>query len=53
MPAQIADIVADVVGDGCGIASIIFRNPLEPDEIAADIGAFVKCTAQPGKDGRQ
>ena len=50
----IADIVADIVGDGGGIARIILGNAgLDfAHEIAADIGALGEdAAAEPGEDG--
>ena len=52
----IADIVADIVSDGCGIARIIFGNTgLDlAYEIAADIGALGEDPApKTGEDGDQ
>ncbi len=50
----IADIVTDVVGDGCRVAWIIFRNAgLDlADEIAADVGALGEDTAAKAGEDR-
>ena len=52
----VADIVAHIVGDGAGIAWIVFRNAgLDfADQIAADVGALGEdAAAEPGEDRDQ
>ena len=52
----IADIVADIVGDGGRVARIVFRDAGFDlaDEIAADVGAFGEdAAAEPGEDRDQ
>src|SRR6266436_2666586 len=50
----IADIVADVVGDGGGVARIVFGNTgLDlADEIAADVGALGEDAAAETREDR-
>ena len=52
----IANVVADVVGNGCGIARIVFRNAGFDlaDHVAADVGALGEyAAAEARKDGNQ
>ena len=52
----VADIVADIVGDGRRVARIVFRNAgLDlADQVAADIGALGEdAAAEPGEDRNQ
>ncbi len=52
----VADIVADIVGDGGGIARIVLRNAgLDlADQVAADVGALGEdAAAEPGEDRDQ
>ena len=53
MPRAVADIVADIVGDGGGIAWIVFRDAgfNLADQVAADVGALGEdAAAEPGED---
>ena len=52
----VADIVADIIGNGGGIARIVLRNTGFDlaDQIAADVGAFGEnSAAEPGEDRDQ
>ena len=55
-PCAVADIVADVIGNRCRVAWIVFRNSgfNFADEIATNVRTFGENTAaEPGKNGNQ